>query len=133
MKIDQHLTAWLAAGIIDTATADRLRAFEGAHPAERGVSIAEVLAYIGAVVILVGVGFLVGVEYAWLGAAGRIAVVGLVGIAAAGAGLLLDLRAGAGPRRRARSAAYFAVLPVVYSFVIEVRHYANLYPDSNST
>jgi hypothetical protein len=127
MKFEHQLDRWLAAGIIDSATADRLRGFEGGPAGDRGVSVAEVLAYIGAVVILTGVGFLVGVEYTWLGAAGRIAVVGLVGFAAGITGLLMERRASDGPGRRARSAAYFAVVPVVFYLVIEALHDSNLF------
>src|SRR5437588_4347309 len=107
MKIEQQLADWLAAGVIDPGTADRIRAHEEGHRPERGIGVAEVLAYIGAVVILVGIGFFVGVEYAFLGAPGRIAIVVLVGAAALAAGLLMERRTTDGPSRRARAAAYF--------------------------
>src|SRR5947209_19686780 len=112
MKIEQHLADWLAAGVIDPGTADRIRAHEEGRRPERGVGVAEVLAYIGAVVILVGVGFFVGTEYEFLGAEGRLVVIGLVGAAALGAGLLLERRAEDGRGRRARAAAYFLLAPV---------------------
>ncbi|SRR6266567_2272169 len=110
MALEDSLTAWQAAGIIDAATAARIEAFEGTRrPVDRGstgINVAEVVAYIGSIVLLVGVGFLYGTEYAALGTAGRLAVIGLVVLAGLAAGELVRLIGRTGAALRARSAGW---------------------------
>ena len=109
--LKDQLAAWQAAGIVDAATAARIEAFESARPpADRtpsGISVSEVVAYIGSVVLLAGVGFLYGTQYAALGVPGRLLLVGLVVIAGFAVGNLVRLLGGAtGAARRARSAGW---------------------------
>jgi hypothetical protein len=104
------LAAWQTAGILDATTAARIEAFEAARPAapraSGGISVGEVIAYIGSVVLLVGVGFLYGTQYAALGSAGRLILIGLVVAAGLAAGELVRRAGASGPARRARSAGW---------------------------
>jgi hypothetical protein len=68
-----------------------------------------VIAYIGAVVLLVGVGFLYGTQYATLGSAGRLLLIGLVVVAGEATGLLVRQVGNAGAARRARAAGWTVV------------------------
>lgn len=106
----EQLVAWQAAGIVDSATAARIEAFEVARPAAQrgstGISVGEVIAYIGSVVLLVGVGFLYGTQYAALGSAGRLTLIGLVVAAGLAAGELVRRAGASGAARRARSAGW---------------------------
>src|SRR5260370_16769835 len=91
-RLRNRLAAWQAAGVIDGATAARIEAFEAGGPATdrpSGISVSEVIAYIGTVVLLVGVGFLYGTQYAALGSAGRLVIIGLVVVPALAPGDLL--------------------------------------------
>jgi hypothetical protein len=110
MALKDQLVAWQAAGIVDAETAARIEAFEASRsPAETsrgGISAGEAIAYIGSVVLLVGVGFLFGTQYKALGSAGRLTILALV----VGAGLVMGelvRRAGASlAARRARAAGW---------------------------
>src|SRR5438309_9359909 len=107
-----QLTTWEAAGVIDAATASRIEAFEAARPpaaqASNRITVSEVIAYIGTVVLLVGVAFLYGTEYANLGSAGRLILLAIV--AAAGfAAAELELRARAGGAAPRATAAGWSV------------------------
>jgi hypothetical protein len=107
-----RLAAWQAAGVIDAATAARIEAFEAGRPATdrpTGISVSEVIAYIGAVVLLVGVGFLYGTQYETFGSAGRLALIGLVVVAGEAAGLLVRQVGNAGAALRARAAGWTVV------------------------
>jgi len=111
-RLRNRLAAWQAAGVIDAATAARIEAFEAGRPATdrpAGISVSEVIAYIGAVVLLVGVGFLYGTQYQTLGSAGRLALIGLVVVAGEAAGLLVRQVGNAGAARRARAAGWTVV------------------------
>jgi hypothetical protein len=105
-----QLAAWQAAGILDATTAARIEAFEAMRPAapraSGGISVGEVIAYIGSVVLLVGVGFLYGTQYAALGSAGRLILIGLVVAAGLAAGELVRRAGAGGAARRARSAGW---------------------------
>jgi hypothetical protein len=104
-----RLAAWQAAGIIDAATATRIDDFEKSRPIterEPGISVSEVISYIGTVVLLVGVGFLYGTEYQALGSPGRLVVIGLVVAAGLAAGELVSRVGNAGAARRARAAGW---------------------------
>src|SRR5260370_37046520 len=108
-RLRNRLAAWQAAGVIDGATAARIEAFEAGRPATdrpAGISVSEVIAYIGAVVLLVGVGFLYGTQYAALGSAGRLVIIGLVVAAGLAAGELVKRVGATGAARRARAAGW---------------------------
>ena len=108
-RLRNRLAAWLAAGVIDAATAARIEAFEAGRPATdrpAGISVSEVIAYIGAIVLLVGVGFLYGTQYAALGSAGRLVIIGLVVAAGLAAGELVKRVGATGAARRARAAGW---------------------------
>jgi hypothetical protein len=108
-RLRNRIAAWQAAGIIDAATAARIEAFEAGHPVTdrpTGISVSEVIAYIGTVVLLVGVGFLYGTQYANLGSAGRLVILGLVTAAGLAAGELLRRVGATGAARRARAAGW---------------------------
>src|SRR5436305_15258794 len=96
--LKEHLAAWQAAGVIDATAAARIESFEAARPpAERApgrITLSEVIAYIGTVVLLVGVGFLYGTQYENLGSSGRLIILALVVAAGLSAGELVH-RAGA--------------------------------------
>src|SRR5205823_12339930 len=106
----EHLTAWQEAGIVDADTAARIESFEAARPqpaAPSGrITVSEVIAYIGTVVLLVGVSFLYGTEYANLGTAGRLVLIGIVAVAGFVAAELLRRMGVTGPVRRARAAGW---------------------------
>jgi hypothetical protein len=107
--LSERLTAWQAAGIIDGATATKIQDFEAARPlAERsgGITVSEVVAYIGTVVLLVGVGFLYGTQYSNLGTAGRLVILGLVVAAGLAAGELVRRLGATAASRRARAAGW---------------------------
>jgi hypothetical protein len=105
-----RLAAWQAAGLVDAATAVRIEAFEAAQPPDQEtsgrISASEVVAYIGSVILLVGVGFLYGTQYATLGPPGRLVVIGLVVAAGLAAGELVRRMGATGAARRARSAGW---------------------------
>jgi hypothetical protein len=105
----ERLAAWQAAGVVDAATVARIEAFESERPvADRppGISVSEVIAYIGTVVLLVGVGFLYGTRYEALGSAGRLTILGLVVAGGLAAGELVRRVGASGASRRARAAGW---------------------------
>lgn len=108
--LSERLAAWQAAGIIDAPLAARIAAFEAARPpAERApgrISVSEVIAYIGAIVLLVGVSFLYGTEYGNLGTVGRLVLIGIVAAVGFAAAELVGRRGSAGATRRARAAGW---------------------------
>jgi hypothetical protein len=107
--LKERLAAWQAAGIVDATTVARIEAFESERPvADRspGISVSEVIAYIGTVVLLVGVGFLYGTRYEALGSAGRLTVLGLVVAGGLAAGELVRRMGAAAASRRARAAGW---------------------------
>jgi hypothetical protein len=108
--LSEQLRAWHAAGIVDASTVARIEAFEAMRPValrtSGGISVGEVIAYIGSVVLLVGVGFLYGTQYAALGSAGRLILIGLVVAAGLAAGELVRRAGASGAARRARSAGW---------------------------
>lgn len=105
-----RLAAWQAAGIVDGETAARIEPFEAAQPRDdrssSRISVSEVVAYIGSVILLVGIGFLCGTQYATLGPPGRLVVIGLVVAAGLVAGELVRRMGATGAARRARSAGW---------------------------
>jgi hypothetical protein len=108
--LKDHLTAWRAAGIVDAATAARIETFEMSHavvaPPGDGINPSEVVAYIGSVILLVGLGFLYGTEYRQLGSAGRLVMIGLVIVAGLASGDLVGRLGASAAARRARSAGW---------------------------
>lgn len=144
--LNDRLAAWQAAGLIDAATAARIAEFESARPAppERtggGISVSEVVAYIGTVVLLVGVGFLYGTQYDALGVAGRLVVLGLVVVAGLVAGELVRRLGATAASRRARAAgwtvgaiaaaAWFAQLFVDNNVLVQPSQYDGASPDTS--
>lgn len=95
-SIDEHIRRWQAAGVLDEAAAERIRAFEqGAAPVpgrgapREGPGFLEALVYLGIAVAAVGVVILVGTSWDDLEDWARVAVVGVPGLLALalGAGL----------------------------------------------
>src|SRR5260370_6888590 len=108
-RLRNRLAAWEAAGVIDAGTAARMEGVEAGRSATdrpAGISVSEVIAYIGAIVLLVGVGFLYGTQYAALGSAGRLVIIGLVVAAGLAAGELVKRVGATGAARRARAAGW---------------------------
>jgi hypothetical protein len=110
MSIDlkRLLARWQSAGLIDARQAQAIADFEAkSEPAPQpltggvdgSISATEVITYAGALVTLAGLATLLGTQYRQLGAVGRLAIPGLVAIAA-----LLAARALPGERARARRA-----------------------------
>jgi hypothetical protein len=110
MALKDRLAAWQAAGLIDEGTVGRIEAFEArqapAEVARVGISVGEVVAYLGSIVLLVGIGFLYGTEYAALGSAGRLVLIGLVVLAGLAAGELVRRAGPIGAAGRARAAGW---------------------------
>ena len=110
VEVKDRLTEWQAAGVIDAATATRIETFEAARPqptpAAGRITVSEVIAYIGAVVLLVGIGFLYGTQYENLGSGGRLVILALVVIAGFAAGALVQRMGATGAARRARAAGW---------------------------
>jgi hypothetical protein len=108
--LKDQLATWQVAGLLDATTAARIEAFEATQPAapkvSGGISVGEVIAYVGSVVLLVGVGFLYGTQYAALGSAGRLILIGVVVAAGLAAGELVRRALASGAARRARSAGW---------------------------
>jgi len=108
MALRDQLGAWQAAGIVDAETAARIEAFEASRSAaessREGISAGEAIAYIGSVVLLVGVAFLYGSQYKALGSAGRLIILALVVGAGLVMGELVRRAGGTGAARRARAA-----------------------------
>ena len=110
MALKDRLAAWQAAGLIDEGTARRIEAFDARQApvaaAGGGIGAGEVVAYAGSVVLLVGIGFLYGTQYAALGIGGRLALIGLVALAGLAAGELVRLAGSTGAAGRARGAGW---------------------------
>jgi len=108
VALRDQLGAWQAAGIVDAETAARIEAFEtsrsAAESSRDGISAGEAIAYIGSVVLLVGVAFLYGSQYKALGSAGRLIILALVVGAGLVMGELVRRAGGTGAARRARGA-----------------------------
>ena len=89
--LDQALQRWVAAGLIESAQADAIRAAEAGRPApQRSSLLAEALGYVGGILVLVAAITLTGRYWVDLGTGGRIAV-------AAGAALVLFVAGAAAP------------------------------------
>ena len=107
--LKRQLVRWESAGLIDARQAEAIAEFEGAGVALPGagqgggrdgsITATEVITYAGALVTLAGLGTLLGTQYRQLGVIGRLAIPGLVAIAA-----LLVARVLPGERARARRA-----------------------------
>jgi hypothetical protein len=125
MALRDQLGAWQAAGIVDAETAARIEAFEASRSAaessREGISAGEAIAYIGSVVLLVGVAFLYGSQYKALGSAGRLIILALVVGAGLVMGELVRRAGGTGAARRARAAGLavssFAAAWFIQAFV----------------
>lgn len=93
-SVEEHVQRWRAAGVLDEAAAERIRAFEGGpeSPSERpgqGPGILEALIYLGVAVAAVGVIILVSNSWSDLREWARVAVVGVPGLFAIAAGSAL--------------------------------------------
>jgi hypothetical protein len=108
VALRDRLGAWQAAGIVDAETVARIEAFEASRSAAEssrdGISAGEAMAYIGSVVLLVGVAFLYGSQYKALGSAGRLIILALVVGAGLVMGELVRRAGGTAAARRARAA-----------------------------
>ena len=109
--LKDQLARWKTAGLIDARQEQAIADFEAGitpSPARGGgprgggdgsITATEVTTYAGALITLAGLGTLLGTQYRQLGVVGRLAIPGLVAIAA-----LLVARALPGERARARRA-----------------------------
>lgn len=90
--LDDYLSRWRAADVIDAETADRIRAFEAGDEArhrDERPGIMEALIYIGLAVVGVGAFILMALVWGDLDGWARIAVTGAPGLAALGLGQVL--------------------------------------------
>lgn len=106
-----HLRRWQEAGLVDDATAARIKAFEAAPDDEEAATFerptfTEALLYLGVVVIAVGVVVLAATNWGHLGSWGRVAVPGVPAVIALLAGWWMR-REEAAPVQRGASAAWF--------------------------
>lgn len=108
IDLKRLLARWQSAGLIDARQAQAIADFEAkSEPAPQplaggvdgSISATEVITYAGALVTLAGLATLLGTQYRQLGVVGRLAIPGLVAIAA-----LLAARTLSGERARARRA-----------------------------
>ena len=127
MALQEDLNRWVAAGLLAADQASRIRAYEMARtdtaPAERRgleITATEVVAYLGAIVVLVGIGFLVATQYQPLGSVGRDLILGLVAAAALACGFFMDGRSERPAARRARAAGFFLGSLAVFALVTQV-------------
>jgi hypothetical protein len=100
-NLKEMLARWQSAGLIDARQAQAIADFEtrsAVTPVTAGGSISatEVITYAGALVTLAGLGTLLGTQYRQLGVIGRLAIPGLVAVAALVVAWIL-------PRDRARA------------------------------
>jgi hypothetical protein len=93
-SVDEHVRRWLAAGILDAATGERIRAFESRrHAEDRGgerPGVLEVLVYLGVIVAGIGAVFLVGQNWNELESWARVAALAVPAGLALFAGFLLQ-------------------------------------------
>lgn len=92
-SVEEHLRRWLAAGVIDDDTGERVRAFESRRgAAEDGgdrPGVLEVLVYLGVIVAAIGAVFLVGQNWDELESWARIGALAVPGALALLAGFVL--------------------------------------------
>jgi len=125
VSLADQLERWRQAGIIDAVQAERIRALEAgsesppAPPQGLQVTAIEVVAYAGAVVLLVGTGFLVGIQYTQLGVPGRLLIFGLLAAAGLALGLFMESRSDRPAARRARSAGFLLGVLLTFVFAAE--------------
>jgi hypothetical protein len=94
---------WVAAGIITEEQAERIRADLATLPPQqsRGASlVAEALGYLGGVIVLVGLSFVISWFWEDLSAQARVGVAGAIAVALVAAGAFVPGRAGATARLR---------------------------------
>ena len=91
-----------------------------AEPRGLQVTATEVVAYLGSIVVLVGIGFLYGTQYQQLGSFGRDLILGLVALAALGCGFFMERRSDRPAARRARSAGFFVGISAVFFLATQV-------------
>src|SRR5690349_22358611 len=104
LGLKDSLARWESACLIDARQAQAIADFEArsapvARAGAGSITATEVITYAGALVTLAGLGTLLGTQYRQLGVIGRLAIPGLVAVAA-----LLVARALPGERARARRA-----------------------------
>ncbi|SHL32062.1 Predicted membrane protein [Pseudonocardia thermophila] len=88
-SLDDALDRWVAAGLIEPAQAEAIRAAEAARPAPpRSSLLAEALGYVGGILVLVAVITLTGRFWDELGTGGRLAVAAGAAVVLLVAGLL---------------------------------------------
>ena len=99
--LKDSLARWQSAGLIDARQAQAIADFEArsapvATAGAASITATEVITYAGALVTLAGLGTLLGTQYRQLGVIGRLAIPGLVAVAALAVAWIL-------PRERARA------------------------------
>ncbi|HEX3604523.1 MAG TPA: hypothetical protein VH134_01275 [Candidatus Dormibacteraeota bacterium] len=109
--IEEQLRRWIAAGVVDPATAEAIRAFEGREAATDRVrvSMQEVIAYAGAALALAGGALLVALHREAFGLGGRLVLYVAVGAAA----LMGALRLAAGGAAGGRAAAACVMVAIL--------------------
>ena len=108
----QHLDEWQRAGLIDAATAERIRAYEEATAAperEQRPGFLEALIYLGIAIVVVGVFVLAATNWGHLGSWERVLVTAVPAAGALAIGEFMRRQPHAGIRRGG-SAAWFAAV-----------------------
>ena len=118
-RYEEHLGRWQEAGLVDSATADRVRTFEGARPEINGrPTVIEAVVYLGLAVIGVGVTVLTGSEWENLDTWARVAVPAFAAAVALAAGPLLENQGSPALRRGAALAWFLAVLLITVTVAV---------------
>ncbi len=113
IDLDKALARWRQAGLIDEPSEAAIRDFEGRQlgptpamaPRGRVFSSSEIVAYIGSIMGVVGIGFLIGSQGRVLGATGRTAIFAVVAMIAMIMGFGAARISSKAPALRARSSA----------------------------
>jgi hypothetical protein len=114
VPLDDELARWTGAGLVTTAQADAIRAFEGQRrapeqepPGPRWGPVAEALGYLGGLLALIGLVVLVTSYWSDIPTAGRVGMTGAATLTLLVAGAAVDATAG---RALARLRAFLGVL-----------------------
>ncbi|MEX1102622.1 MAG: DUF2157 domain-containing protein, partial [Dehalococcoidia bacterium] len=120
---EEHVRRWLSAGVLDSSSAERIRAFEAAQERtpdrQSRPGVLEVLVYLGVIVAGVGAVFLVGQNWDELESWARIAAIAVPGALALLAGFLL-VASDEAPLQRAGQAVWLVAVALIAGTVLVV-------------
>jgi len=130
-ELDNTIDRWVAAGLIDTTTANRLRGFEVANaseplqpppPASGSLAlIGEVVGYLGAVLAVSAIAFMVRQTWTDLSTLGKLALVGVLLVVVGMAGVMAA-RVRKPPAERLASVLFLATVALAGWFAWVVAH-----------